>query len=198
VRDSLERAGVPVVAQWGCSGYFIDYVAKHPRDPGRLVLAIECDGAAYHSSATARDRDRLRQDHLERLGWKFHRIWSTDWFRDKGKEVDAAKAAYDRAVAEADEPPGRERVPIAGGQTTSVAVTQHPTRDPWPGGVRRGLPIGEYSQTELEAVVLYVESDTLLRTQDELLQAVMDELGFLRGGTNIVGAIEAAISGIQR
>ena len=92
VRDSLERAGVPVVAQWGCSGYFIDYVAKHPRDPGRLVLAIECDGAAYHSSATARDRDRLRQDHLERLGWKFHRVWSTDWFRDKGKEIDAAES----------------------------------------------------------------------------------------------------------
>ena len=45
-----------------------------------MVLAIECDGARYHSSPTARDRDRLRQDHLERLGWRFHRIWSTDWF----------------------------------------------------------------------------------------------------------------------
>ncbi len=103
----------------GCSGYRIDYVAKHPRDPGRLVLAIECDGAAYHSSPTARDRDRLRQDHLERLGWKFHRIWSTDWFRDKAKEIDAVKAAYDSAVAEADEQPRPDRAPI----TTPPAST---------------------------------------------------------------------------
>ena len=193
VRDSLERAGVPVIAQWGCSGYLIDYVAKHPRDPGRLVLAIECDGAAYHSSSTARDRDRLRQDHLKRLGWKFHRIWSTDWFRDKAKEIDVAKAAYDTAVAEADEPPRRDRAPIAGTQSPAVHVTTHPTRDPWPPGVHRGLSIGEYRPRELEAVVRCLESDTLLRTQDELLQAVMDELGFLRRGKNIVAAIEAAI-----
>jgi very-short-patch-repair endonuclease len=81
VRDSLDRAGVPLIPQWGCSGYFIDFAAKHPTRPGELVLAIECDGATYHSSQSARDRDRLRQDHLENLGWRFHRIWSTDWFR---------------------------------------------------------------------------------------------------------------------
>jgi very-short-patch-repair endonuclease len=198
VRDSLERAGVPVVAQWGCSGYFIDYVAKHPRDPGRLVLAIECDGAAYHSSSSARDRDRLRQDHLERLGWRFHRIWSTDWFRDKAKEIDAAKAAYDAAVLDADEPPRRDRVSVAEPQSRTADVTTAPTRDPWPAGVRRGLPIGEYRPGQLEAVIRYVESDTLLRTQDELVQAVMDELGFLRRGKNIVSAIEAAIIGSRR
>ncbi|NEU72761.1 hypothetical protein PI95_009325 [Hassallia byssoidea VB512170] len=48
---------------------------------------IECDGAFYHSLPTARDRDRLRQQVLERLGWKIHRIWSTDWFRNKPVQV---------------------------------------------------------------------------------------------------------------
>ena len=66
-------------AQYGASGYPIDFAAKHPTQPGRMVLAIECDGAAYHSSRSARDRDRLRQEPLERLGWRFHRIWSQDW-----------------------------------------------------------------------------------------------------------------------
>ena len=49
-------------------------------DANRYILGIECDGATYHSSPLARDRDRLRQEVLEGLGWKFHRIWSTDWY----------------------------------------------------------------------------------------------------------------------
>ncbi|HYT26121.1 MAG TPA: AAA domain-containing protein, partial [Actinomycetota bacterium] len=69
VRDRLEAAGIPLAAKHGCSGYRIDFAARHPTRPGRFVLAIECDGASYHASPTARDRDRLRQDHLERLGW---------------------------------------------------------------------------------------------------------------------------------
>jgi len=76
VRDRLTATGIPLVPQYGCSGYWIDFAAQHPTTPGRMVLAIECDGASYHSSPTARDRDRLRQQHLEQLGWTFHRIWS--------------------------------------------------------------------------------------------------------------------------
>ncbi|KAA0232042.1 MAG: hypothetical protein EDM74_13910 [Armatimonadetes bacterium] len=102
IRDNLERAGVPVIAQFGSSGYRIDFAAKHPTKPGRMVLAIECDGASYHSSESARDRDRLRQEHLERLGWTFHRIWSQDWFSDKAGEIVRAQAAYRDAVEAAD------------------------------------------------------------------------------------------------
>src|SRR5262249_18258663 len=68
IRDTLEHAGIPLTAQYGSSGYRIDFAAKHPSKPGRMVLAIECDGASYHSAETARDRDRLRQEQLERLG----------------------------------------------------------------------------------------------------------------------------------
>lgn len=65
MRDTLERAGIPLCPQYGSSGFRIDFAAKHPTQPGRMVLAIECDGASYHSSDTARDRDRLRQEHLQ-------------------------------------------------------------------------------------------------------------------------------------
>ena len=68
VRDALEARGIRTRPQFGASRYRIDLVAMHPEKPGRPVLAIECDGASYHSSATARDRDRLRQAHLQRLG----------------------------------------------------------------------------------------------------------------------------------
>jgi very-short-patch-repair endonuclease len=98
VLSQLSAAGLSLECQVGCSGYWIDFAAKHPTQPGRYVLAIEADGVMYHSSATARDRDRLRQDHLERLGWTFHRIWSSEWFRHREREVERAVAAYTGAL----------------------------------------------------------------------------------------------------
>src|SRR5215471_4522614 len=76
-----------------------------------MVLAIEADGASYRDSRSARDRDRLRKEHLERLGWTFHRIWSTNWFSDPEAEVAKVQEAYREAVgkigtAPASRPPG--------------------------------------------------------------------------------------------
>ena len=190
VRDSLQAAGIGVVAQYGCSGYLIDFVAKHPTSPGRMVLAIECDGASYHSSVTARDRDRLRQDHLERLGWRFHRIWSSDWFHDKPGEVARAVAAYKKAVRDADGPPQNPSI-VASPPSTGDLLT--PARSPRP-AVRPGAKINEYSQPQLEAMVEWVRSDTLLRTEDQLVTEVMRELGFQKRGKRIVEAVTAAIS----
>jgi very-short-patch-repair endonuclease len=98
VRAALEEKGIKTIPQLGVSQYRIDLVAMHPNKPGQPVLAIECDGASYHSSPTARDRDRLRQEHLQRLGWRFHRIWSTDWFHRREEEISRAVAAFDEAV----------------------------------------------------------------------------------------------------
>lgn len=74
--------------QVGCSGYRLDMGVVDPRTPGRYLVGIECDGRAYHSGATARDRDRLRQHVLEGLGWRIHRIWSTDWWLNPEGETD--------------------------------------------------------------------------------------------------------------
>jgi hypothetical protein len=76
---SLGYEAVPLV---GVSSYFIDIGVKHPKYPLGYICGIECDGATYHSSKSARDRDRLREEVLNRLGWELYRIWSTDWFRD--------------------------------------------------------------------------------------------------------------------
>jgi len=78
----LQDHGYQVECQIGVAGFFIDLAVKHPNNDGEYVMGIECDGAAYHSSKSARDRDRIRQDVLESMGWNIHRIWSTDWFED--------------------------------------------------------------------------------------------------------------------
>ncbi|SEH66760.1 Very-short-patch-repair endonuclease [Halopenitus malekzadehii] len=89
VYTALEKRGYDVVTQVQSSGYSIDLAIRHPEKPGKYVLGIECDGAAYHSSKTARDRDRTRQAVLEDLGWTIHRIWSPDWASNKERELDA-------------------------------------------------------------------------------------------------------------
>lgn len=85
VCDFLRSQGFSVDTQIGCSGFRIDLGLKMP-DSSDYVLAVECDGENYHLAKNARDRDRLRQEILERMGWKFYRIWSTDWFRNKSVE----------------------------------------------------------------------------------------------------------------
>ena len=102
VMDKLEKHGLSMVPQYGQSGFRIDFAVRHPHIHNRFVLAVEADGASYHSSHTARDRDRLRQEHLERLGWRFCRIWSTDWFNNHSHEVAKVVTAYEKAVNEAD------------------------------------------------------------------------------------------------
>lgn len=89
VIEALEQQGYECTPQLGVAGYRIDVAVKHPTYPGTYLAAIECDGAAYHSGRSARDRDRIRQEILERLGWKgrIHRIWSTDWYRSPGHEL---------------------------------------------------------------------------------------------------------------
>jgi integrase len=62
----------------------------------------QCDGATWHSSYTARDRDRLRQQQLEKLGWRFHRIWSTDWFLRKEDEIRRALKGFEDGIVHAD------------------------------------------------------------------------------------------------
>lgn len=87
VYHTLSQQGYTIRTQVGCSGYRIDLAVVNNKRSGEFLLGIECDGASYHSSPTARDRDRLRQQMLERLGWKIYRIWSTDWFRNKPVQV---------------------------------------------------------------------------------------------------------------
>lgn len=98
VYNFLDRKGYKLGTQVGCSGYRIDMAVKHPALSGQYVLGIECDGAAYHSARTARERDRLRQDVLEQMGWKIYRIWSTDWIKDPVTEGEKLIEAVEDAL----------------------------------------------------------------------------------------------------
>ena len=137
VANALRRLGYQVEHQIGSAGYFIDLGVKDSERPGRYLLGIECDGATYHSAQSARDRDRLRQQVLEGLGWRIHRIWSTDWFRNPDREVGRVAEAIEAArvhIAPVPEVPSESNLPDSNeGEEESEAyssVTGHLVPEP--------------------------------------------------------------------
>ncbi|WP_419842153.1 AAA domain-containing protein [Candidatus Poriferisodalis sp.] len=219
VKAGLERRAIPVTPQFGVSGYRIDFACAHPERPGQMVLAVEADGASYHSAPTERDADRLRQQVLEAKGWSFHRIWSTAWFNDQEAELDKAEAAWREAVRRADpverhlaecpdehldgrmdesiDEPLVERIEhvderVAGHRKTSAV--QRKRRPDVPKVGSRGYDnISDYSSSQLVRLAQWIESDTLLRTEHDLMREMMTELGFRRRGQRISLALQTAI-----
>lgn len=216
VKDGLERRGIPVTPQYGVSGYRIDFACAHPDKPGQMVLAVEADGATYHSTPTARDADRLRQQVLEGKGWRVHRIWSTSWFKNQEAELDKAETAWRAAVAAADIP---RQPPQSTGDTSPTTIpeespdgdvsttrqakisTVRPITSPASRGARPKVPrvgskgrqsIGDYTHAELVSLTRWINADTLLRTEADLVSELAAELGFQRLGKRIFKALTAA------
>ncbi len=83
VYEFLLTNGYKVKPQVGCSGYKIDLAVIDPAYDEKYLCGIECDGATYHSSKDARERDIYRQSFLEDKGWKIIRVWSSTWFHQR-------------------------------------------------------------------------------------------------------------------
>lgn len=129
VAEAIREMGYDVEAQVGCSGYRIDLGVRAPSKPGHLILGVECDGASYHSSQTVRDRDRLRQEVLETLGWRIHRIWSPAWLHHRSAEIERLRqrlAFAEQALEEAES----GHVQNCGGDQKGCVVSVEHSEDP--------------------------------------------------------------------
>jgi very-short-patch-repair endonuclease len=193
IRDALEGAGVRVVPQWGVSGYRIDFALAHPDQPSRMVLAVEADGDSYHRAHSARDRDRLRQEHLERLGWRFHRVWASDWFTDRTDQMARVLDSWRRAVQDSDRAPQ----PTWPTDEPVETVTIGADRGPRPLVPRRSK-IDEYSDGELDAICGWLLADQLPLDRETRIDEAIRELGYQRRGKKIVERIGAALDRVQR
>jgi hypothetical protein len=195
IRNALEAKGLTLRAHYGASRFRIELVALHPDRPGQPILAIECDGSSYNASSTARDRDRLRQHHLERLGWTYHRIWATDWCRNREAEVERVLSAYRRAIAgtpattEAQPPPSTDQ---------AKPTTAPPTRSLPKPRLRQRDAITDYPPHELVALVRWIQSDGILRTDEELIREAFEELPFQQLGSRIRQCLAEAVERAKR
>ena len=120
VSRALRAHGYEVHPQVGVAGYYLDLAVADPNRPGRYLLGIECDGATYHSARSARDRDRLRQEVLQMLGWQIHRIWSIDWFRDPRGETARVVRRIEETGSGIRDPDSGSRTPDPGPRIHTV------------------------------------------------------------------------------
>ncbi|MDX5401133.1 MAG: DUF3320 domain-containing protein, partial [Rhodobacterales bacterium] len=197
--------------QVGTAGFRIDIGVRHPERPGQYIAAVECDGAAYHSALWARERDRLRQDVLEGLGWRFHRIWSTDWFHRKDAEIKRLADALLRAREAA-----MDGIAVRGANADGV-MQVIPTVEPPAEAIDIGhleLTAPAYQRAELKVtstaepheaplaqlgdmIVKIVEIEGPIHV-DELARRISTSFGKSRTGARIVEATSRALASVQR
>jgi very-short-patch-repair endonuclease len=193
IKRKLESAGLGVVAQFGVGNYRIDFAIRHPKNPSEFVLAVEADGASYHSGHIARERDRLRQTLLENRGWRFHRIWSTDWFRNSDAEVERVIASYKAAC----DGVGKDVQELSTESERTEQVLKKPVRKlPMP-ALGSGGNIAQYTITYIDSVIEFIESDGLLRKNEEILKEARQIMGFSRNGDRIEQALLASMERIR-
>lgn len=207
VADALERVGQRVVSQVGSGGFRIDLAIADPAIPGRYLLGIECDGAAYHRSRSARDRDRLRQQVLEGFGWQIHRIWSTDWFSNPDGELRRVLAAIERAKVSrasvaATLPPAAAAEPTLTRTDESDTQTGDVMGEPYQVANLAIKPldvelheVGQATIAPWVADVAAVEGPVHVR---EVMRRISDSCGVRRIGSRIEAALRGGIQKAAR
>ena len=210
VRKAVESLGHEVHAQVGIAGFFIDLAVVDRERQGRYLLGIECDGATYHSSRSARDRDRLRQAVLEDHGWIIHRIWSTDWFQRPAEQLRKVAEAIERAkvvltemdhqeeaptvslkiTAATDDGIERETVLALDNNGISALATPYKIARP---AVPRSRDPHELSAREMADLLLRVVEEESPIHEDEIVVRIRDLWGLQRAGSRIQDAVASGV-----
>jgi hypothetical protein len=193
------------VPQVGVAGYRIDIGVRHPEKRGTYALGVECDGAMYHSSKVARDRDRLRQEVLEGLDWRIHRIWSTAWYRDRQAQEKRLRNAIEAAIAGRDSTESREvRAPTAPVVQHEAVELDGPPQWAVPYrlaeiNVRTGYEMHEpEARGELRRLIEAVVRVEGPVHEARVLQAVREAWGKWKAGARMREAFEAAVRDLSR
>jgi very-short-patch-repair endonuclease len=216
VRAALVERGFTVDAQVGAGRYRIDLAVRDRHHPTRYTLGIECDGATYHSSRTARDRDILRQQVLQRMGWRIHRVWSTEWFYNR----EAAIKGMLRSIEQAESSPDRYPVyapPLEHPASPAAPVSTGPqSTNPHQQASRKyqfGISYQLYQPARFlsrEHLLDPRHSETLASTvaelvltegpihHDLLIERLKELHGVQRAGTNVRANVELALRSAAR
>ncbi|RTQ47547.1 DUF3320 domain-containing protein [Hymenobacter gummosus] len=151
VYRALSARGYELHPRLGSQGFHLDLAVVDPAQSGRYLLGIVCDGAMYQAARSARDRDRLRQQQLEAVGWRLHRIWSVDWLRDPAAATERAVQAIEQARRPTPEPPAEEPGPAVAASAVVVDVEREAAAAP---AASRAEP---YQLAQLPAAVAHRE-----------------------------------------
>ena len=185
--DRLHRLGLLVERDFGLSSDRIELALGHPDMPGRMLLAVDTDGAHYVDTPSQRERDRLRAERLEAAGWATERVWSWALFIDPDGEAERIRRAVDRALrlVQAEE---------SSDSPAGVGTIRH--RLPRP-QIPAGHPLSFYSSDDFDAVVEYICSDGRARLEEHLATEVRSFLGFEQRSVLLDVSVSSAIRRYQ-
>ncbi len=193
IAQRLNKAGYEVDTNVGYSAFRIDVAVIDPKDKGRYLLGILCDGRTYRQASTARDREICQPGILGALGWNIMKVWSVDWWEDKEKVMSRILRALDYVQnGKADQlplakmPKGSPVVLEPMGSTSSHA----------PKAVNK--PSTDISEKEYINAILYVTEQQFAIPFDDLHRAVAKQLGFARTGTNIENNVGRLVEILKR
>ena len=212
VADSLRSLGYEIHDEVASSGFFVDIGVVDPDYPGRYIMGIECDGAAYHSSRSARERDRLRESVLVGLGWRMHRIWSTDYFNNPGSELKRAVAAIEEALeAQRNETPKDQDLATTVELDTTESTVQR--AESGQGSEQPAIPpyklanprvriwpyeLGDALTTNLVSPIVEVVEIESPVHDDEVIRRITNAAGLRRVGRKIQEKLSYAIDYVLR
>lgn len=226
VADVIRSWGYHVLPQYGVGPYRIDLAIPDPQNPERVCIAVECDGATYHSLPTVRERDRLRQQWLERNGWTVIRVWSSDWWYHRQRAQEELRRQLEEAVARLHERTALAPFPSTKSRLIEITPQRfHPAEDLREILLQRGVvavygdsshssrripriahpdyprskrSINEIDERELRDLILVVVETLETVTREQLVSEIARLLGFQRTGSRIRERIEAALTSLLR
>ncbi|WP_137824385.1 DUF4011 domain-containing protein [Brevibacterium sp. 2SA] len=160
-------------------------VANSAEDEHGMIIAVSGDGPDYASIRSLRQRDRVVPEQLERRGWKFMRVWSTDAFVDPQAETEKVFDAW-KATVETMSP----QAVLNAARAASVVVGRTGSRPK----LVPGLPMHKYSDEGLDAMIDWIQSDAVVRGDGEikeLLRTALAQKGNSpRGETQLQAAVD--------
>lgn len=87
VQVALEARGYSVQKNIGDTLCRIDLALSDPKDPGKILLGIEVEGAYYFNAADTKEREVYRRQMFVQKGWRLHRVWARNWRLDPQREL---------------------------------------------------------------------------------------------------------------
>ncbi|WP_417851075.1 DUF4011 domain-containing protein [Thalassoglobus sp.] len=209
VANQIANYGYDVECQVGIAGFFIDLAIVDAQQPGRYLIGIECDGAAYHSSRSARDRDRLREEVLKARGWRIHRIWSTDWYQNPEVELRKVISQIEAVRTSSEEilDSGGNQRELATANVQEVEEVEDATQ------TGHGFQVEPYREASFEIIALNplpeMHSDTIdkyclkvLRLESPIHSAELARrlasLTNSKAGKRVVRSVEESVLRLQR
>ncbi len=182
------------VAEVGVSATKIDLAVLGSNSGEPQSIAIEMDGPGYYTLPTVRDREGIRPAMLQGLGWDYARCWAPQLYREAAPKIVLKQGARPAESEEQGRPKQQARVDWEADvyRKNLEKVNHSALRQVSRPSFRRGLPITEYSDQQIIQVINWLRSDGKLRTKEQLLREVAEELGFKRMGKRIRDAIMRA------